>query len=381
MEAYGDIENVPSMDDLVETTQQVVSDSNALLVPTGPAWIRSNESHPEIDLFASLDGHTPSIQGVYLNAAILYALILERSPVGVEYHLTDILPDNAAADFFREQWKMTDEEIAMLQQIAWETVQEYQAATSTLENLPTAVPDLPGEILIPAGPFQKRCDEENPAESCRDVELPLHTVYLDTYYIDNYEATNARYKACVDAGACTAPTVPDSSSRDFYYGNPEYDEFPIVNVDWLQADALCAWEGKRLPTEAEWMKAARGPDDTRKHPWGDDTPTCDLVNYWEGMDGCFEDTLVVGSIPSGASSYGVMNMGGNVSEWVSDWYSNDYYSISPSENPTGPDTGTEKVCLGGDFIRANAKTRVSARIGYSALTHWFEMGFRCAHSP
>ncbi len=134
MEAYGDIENVPSMDDLVETTKQVVSDSNALLVPTGPAWIRSNESHPEIDLFASLDGHTPSIQGVYLNAAILYALILERSPVGVEYHLTDILPDNAAADFFREQWKMTDEEIAILQQIAWETVQEYQTTGSTLEN-------------------------------------------------------------------------------------------------------------------------------------------------------------------------------------------------------------------------------------------------------
>ena len=111
------------------------------------------------------------------------------------------------------------------------------------------------------------------------------------------------------------PTSKDSLTRLDYFASPEFVDYPVIYMDWFKAHDFCAWEGKRLPTEAEWMKAARGPDDTRKYPWGDDAPTCELAN-----GGCGGDTSAVGSYPEGASPYGVMDMAGNVGEWVNDWY-------------------------------------------------------------
>ncbi|HPL80999.1 MAG TPA: bifunctional serine/threonine-protein kinase/formylglycine-generating enzyme family protein, partial [Anaerolineaceae bacterium] len=146
-----------------------------------------------------------------------------------------------------------------------------------------------------------------------DYEKPAREVYLDAYWIDKYEVSNAQYKICVEAGECNEPQSTDR------YNNSNYANHPVVNVDWHQASAYCEWAGGRLPTEAEWEKAARGPNGN-KYPWGNDSPSCSLVNY----GGCIDDTTVVGSYPAGASYYGAMDMAGNVWEWVNDWWSGRY---------------------------------------------------------
>jgi serine/threonine-protein kinase len=220
------------------------------------------------------------------------------------------------------------------------------------------------------------CDSSNSAETCQSVELPLHTVTLSAYYIDKYEVTNARYKACVDAGGCTAPGSVNSFTRSPYYGTSTYADYPVLWVNWHQATAFCAWAGKRLPTEAEWEKAARGSSDTRKYPWGNEAPDCTKLNYWPSS-ACVGDTSRVGAYPSGASPYGVMDMAGNVWEWVNDWYGASYYSTSPSVNPQGPATGTWRVLRGGSWGSYGSNVRSAHRLnGY-----WGDyIGFRCVRS-
>jgi formylglycine-generating enzyme required for sulfatase activity len=175
-------------------------------------------------------------------------------------------------------------------------------------------------------------------------EDPAHLVYLNAFYIDWTEVTVAEYAACVSGGPCVVPDTGGSCN----WGVSGHDAYPVNCLDWYQASTYCGWSGKRLPTEAEWERAAGGTDG-RTYPWGEATPSCTYAIMHDASGwGCGADgTWPVGSKLAGRSPVGALDMAGNVQEWVSDWHDDDYYASSPYSNPTGPATGTRKVLRGG----------------------------------
>jgi eukaryotic-like serine/threonine-protein kinase len=212
-------------------------------------------------------------------------------------------------------------------------------------------------------------------------QQPPHSVSLDPYWIDSTEVTNSMYDLCVHAAACQPPSKFSSQTRTNYFNNRQYADFPVVYVSWAQARNYCEWAEARLPTEAEWEKAARGTDE-RIFPWGNFPPTCQLLNYWPvaGGGGCVGDTTAVGSYPSGASPYGAMDMAGNVWEWISDWYSDTYYLSSPPSNPTGPATGLKRVMRSGSWGYNEIHAIASYRDLYDPAVPGVSIGFRCSRS-
>lgn len=244
-----------------------------------------------------------------------------------------------------------------------------RTSTSFFGNSSTIVSDQDGMnlVYVPAGDFLMGSVASDSQAS--DDERPQHSVYLSAFWIDKTEVTNAQYRRCVSAGACRQSSYANDSS---YNGASQ----PVMGVSWDDARAYCKWAGRRLPTEAEWEKAARGMDG-RIYPWGNDKPTCDLVNYAH----CSGNAASVGSYPAGASPYGALDMAGNVSEWVSDWYQVNYYASVPAGNPTGPSVGQGPVLRGGSWSGNPVMVRAATRSWNSPRLRVVGLGFRCARSP
>jgi formylglycine-generating enzyme required for sulfatase activity len=221
-------------------------------------------------------------------------------------------------------------------------------------------------VFIPAGEFLMGSSESDP--NADEDEKPQHKVYLDGFWMDRTEITNEGYRQCAEAGKCTEP----AHSRR--YGLTEYANHPILGVSWHQAVEYCTWAGRRLPSEAEWEKAARGTDG-RLYPWGNDPPDSSRLNFNHFVD----DTTEVGSYPAGASPYGVLDMAGNVWEWVADGYTEDYYENSPDKNPSGGDSANRRVLRGGSWNTQAHNVRVSNRFWAFPGRNDTD-GFRCAWS-
>jgi formylglycine-generating enzyme required for sulfatase activity len=255
-----------------------------------------------------------------------------------------------------------------------------------------------GMSWVPAGPFTRGSD---PGEGRADEE-PEHPTEVAGFCLDRTEVTNGQYLECMAESACNEPdNGPYSNRRPDYLYAAAFADYPVVNVQWRQADGFCTWAGKRLPTEAEWEKACRGgcdqgglptscdAEDERTFPWGEATATCAEANFntcmmWDGMD---NDTDRVAVRPAGIQpDYCLHDLGGNVEEWVADWYATDSYATCAAlpagcVDPTGPAAGTERIVRGGGFFDAAPLLRCARRHQVASTERSPRIGFRCAWTP
>lgn len=215
-------------------------------------------------------------------------------------------------------------------------------------------------------------------------EQPRRQIFVNTFWMDLYEVTVRDYKRCVDSGTCSVPDTGGlaCSGPQYNWGKNDRLNHPVNCVSIVQARQFCQWVGKRLPTEAEWEKAARGPKDSREYPWGDTSPTCAQACFNGDDQGCPNPTSCpVGTHPAGKSPYGLHDMTGNVWEWVSDHYAEDYYGAAPNRDPKGPRQPTgERVVRGGSFDDIGQYQRLAYRFNFEEPDSfsYVYIGFRCA---
>ena len=254
-----------------------------------------------------------------------------------------------------------------------ESVATYAEALTTGSSMVSAVDGMT-LMYVPAGAFEMGAGDTD--ENAEDDEKPAHSVYVDSFWMDQTEVSIEQYQQCVEAGICTEPLKTSSTSRGYYYGNQDFLNYPVVNVNWYQANQYCIWAGRRLPTEAEWEKAAGSVQPGGVYPWGMRLD-CSIANYFQGATGCNGDTMPVDQYPTGASYYGVYSMAGNAYEWVSDWYSAEFYSNSTGNNPYGPDTGAYNVIRGGAYNSDSKLLRITNRGLAAPNSYKDNLGFRC----
>jgi eukaryotic-like serine/threonine-protein kinase len=241
----------------------------------------------------------------------------------------------------------------------------YESPFTPIDSKASAVDGML-QVYVPEGEFLMGKEGEP------DEDSPMRKIYLQAYWMDQVEVTNSMYERCVDAGSCSLPAI----RLNPYYGNWIYRNHPVVYVNWFQAVEYCAWAGRRLPTEAEFEKAARGTE-KYKYPWGSAEPNPRLANYAESLIG---ESVSVYRYPFGASPYGALNMVGNVREWVADWYSETYYQETILINPTGPDTGFERSMRSGAYDADANELLVTWRYKHEPQSAGLSRGFRCAES-
>ena len=265
----------------------------------------------------------------------------------------------------RTHWKVTAAIVAAICPLAIEPVVAANPSPNELDAVPM--------VTIPAGAFLMG----NPESKGRADEWPQRSVHLDEFAIDQVEVTNERYMAFVKSTGHRNPPNPYGTGP--LLSPKGIEQLPVVQTTWYDAKAYCSWAKKRLPTEAEWEKAARGTDG-RLYPWGNEPATGKRANF--DREWAEEKTLYpVGSLPGGDSPYGVKDMAGNAREWVSDWYDTEYYQHALDQNPQGPDKkGVVRSIRGGSWHSPEADITTSARGrgGFALQTHG--TGFRCARS-
>jgi formylglycine-generating enzyme required for sulfatase activity len=257
--------------------------------------------------------------------------------------------------------------------------------TPSLTPIPRLIVDQRGAamVLVPEGEFLMGSD------SWSGSEKPSHKVYLDSYYIDQFEVSNSAFVEFlnevgnqIEGIAGKAHWVEENDpDLDIFRMNEIWqvaagrENHPMNEVTWFGARAFCEWRQARLPSEAEWEKAARGTDG-RTYPWGESEPTCEMANFAS----CYYDSVPVDSYPDWISPYGTYNMAGNVHEWTNDWYAEEYYANSPYKNPTGPENGDFKVFRGASWFNAAFQTRTTYRYPKLPVLTYMANGFRCARA-